>query len=74
MAGNPILQALGQLSVGSDKSAILQQAKALMGGNNPLMDTVRAMVAGKDPQQVFYAECQRRGVNPDDILALLKMM
>lgn len=71
MAGNPILEALGSKPQ-NNRAALLQQAKALMEGNNPIMAAVRMMTAGRDPQQVFYDECQKRGVNPDDILQMIR--
>lgn len=49
-----------------------QQAIMDAARQNPALNTVMQMVSGKDPQQVFYAECQRRGVNPEDILSQLK--
>lgn len=49
-----------------------QQALAQAAQNNPALSAVMQMVNGKDPQQVFYAECQRRGVNPDNILSQLR--
>lgn len=49
-----------------------QQAFMQAAQNNPALNTVMQMCNGKDPQQVFYAECQRRGVNPEDILSQLR--
>lgn len=49
------------------RQAFMQAAQS-----NPALGAVMQMCNGKDPQQVFYAECQRRGVNPDDILNQLR--
>ncbi len=65
----PVMQAANPLG---NKLELLRRAKELAGGNNPVMAAVRAMTNGRDPQKVFYDECARRGVNPDDILSLLK--
>ena len=35
-----------------------------------VMDVVRA--SGNDPKKAFYALAQQKGINPDDILNLLK--
>ncbi len=32
------------------------------------------MIEGKNPQDVFYDECRRRGVNPNIVLNLAKMV
>lgn len=39
-------------------------------GIRPMMDLVNQH--GGDPQQAFYAEAKKRGVDPDTILSLLK--
>lgn len=49
-----------------------QQAMMQAAQQNPALNTVMQMVNGRNPQQVFYEECQRRGINPDDILNQLK--
>ena len=49
-----------------------QQAFMQAAQQNPALGNIMQMVSGKDPRQVFYAECQRRGVNPDDIINQLR--
>lgn len=44
---------------------------ALLNGNPQLAGIMSAM-SGKDPQKVFYDECKRQNINPDDILNILK--
>ena len=56
----------------NDIRAAVSKAKQLMNGDNPMMAAVRMMTAGKNPEKVFYSECQRMGVNPEDILSLIR--
>lgn len=49
-----------------------QQAIMDAARQNPALNAVMQMVSGKDPRQVFYDECQRRGIDPEDILSQLK--
>lgn len=49
---------------------MVEKAKQMM--NTPMINTVMAMVGNRNPQDVFYAECQKRGINPDEILRLLR--
>ena len=39
---------------------------------NPQFADVLNMCNSKDPREVFYAMCQQRGINPNDILNQLK--
>lgn len=49
-----------------------QQAIEEVSKQNPALSSVMQLVSGKDPQQVFYAECQKSGINPEDVLSLLR--
>jgi hypothetical protein len=49
-----------------------QQAFQQMMGQNPQMNAVMQMCQGKDPKEVFYAECKKRGVDPESILSQLR--
>lgn len=49
-----------------------QQALMMAAQQNPQLNAVMRMCQGKDPQQVFYEECQKNGVNPEDILKELR--
>lgn len=49
-----------------------QQALMMAAQQNPQLNAVMQMCNGKDPQQVFYEECQKNGVNPEDILKELR--
>ena len=56
----------------------IQQIKGLMqmaNGNpmtlaqqNPMIGQVMQMCKGQNPQQIFYAMCQQKGINPEMIL------
>lgn len=39
---------------------------------NPAIGTVMQMCNGKNPKDVFYEQCQKMGVNPDDIINQLR--
>lgn len=49
-----------------------QQALVQAAQQNPQLNAVMQMCQGKNPKDVFYAECQKRGVNPEDILSQLR--
>lgn len=40
--------------------------------SNPQLKEVMDMCKGKDPKDVFFAECQKRGIDPDQILNQLR--
>ena len=60
----------------------IQQIKSLMrmaNGNpmalaqqNPMFAQVMNMCKGQNPQQMFYAMCQQKGINPNVILNELR--
>lgn len=58
---------LGLLKAAKNPAA----AMSMLSGN-PMMKQVMEMCNGKDPQQVFLAECKKRGVNPQEILDLFR--
>lgn len=49
-----------------------QQALMMAAQQNPKLNAVLQLVGGKNPEQVFYEECQKNGVNPEDILKELR--
>ena len=49
-----------------------QQALMMAAQQNPQLNSVMQMVGGRDPRQVFYEECQKGGINPEDILKELR--
>lgn len=49
-----------------------QQALMMAAQQNHQLNSVMQMVGGKNPEQVFYEECQKNGINPEDILKELR--
>lgn len=48
----------------------IQQAKQMV--NTPQINMFKSLLGNQDPKQLFYAKCKEMGVNPDDILNLIK--
>lgn len=83
---NPLMQGIG-MGGGINQQAI-QQVKRMMNmflaaGNpqqmlmqaaqqNPAIGTVMQMCNGKNPKDVFYEQCKKMGINPDDIINQLR--
>ena len=49
-----------------------QQALMMAAQQNPQLNSVMQFVGGRDPQQVFYEQCKKMGLNPEDILKELR--
>ena len=64
-----IKQMMSMVMNAGNPQAILSQ----MMQSNPQMGQVMQMVnqAGGDPKKAFYAACQQRGVDPQEILRML---
>ena len=43
-----------------------------LAGKNPLLGNVMRMIGGRDPKQVFFEECQRQGIDPNEIINMLR--
>lgn len=43
-----------------------------LASKNPLLGSVMRMVGGRDPKQVFFEECQRQGIDPNEIINMLR--
>lgn len=83
---NPLMQGIGMTN-GVNPQAI-QQVKRMMNmfraasnpqqmlmqsaQHNPAIGTVIQMCNGKNPKDVFYEQCQKMGVNPDEIINQLR--
>ena len=83
---NPLMHGMGM--TGGVNPQAIQQVKRMMNmfraaGNphqmlmqvaqqNPAIGTVMQMCSGNNPKDVFYEQCQKMGVNPDDIINQLK--
>ncbi len=49
-----------------------QQALMMAAQQNPQLNVVMQMCQGRNPQEVFYEECKKSGVNPDEVMNLLR--
>lgn len=49
-----------------------QQALMRAAQQNPQLNSIMQLVNGRNPQEVFYEECKKRGANPDEIINALK--
>ena len=45
---------------------------ALAQMQDPRLKEVMDMVRGKNPEEVFYSKCKEMGVNPNEILGMLR--
>lgn len=84
---NPLMGMMGVVPAGINMQAI-QQAKQAMNmlkavnnpqqalmqvaQQNPQLNSIMQMIGGRNPQEVFYEECKKKGVNPEDILSQLR--
>lgn len=78
-AANPNMDAIRQAAQSAKRMMGMlqavkdpQQALMMAAQQNPQLNAVLQMCQGKDPQQVFYEECKKSGVNPDEVMNLLK--
>ena len=67
---NPIKQMMNMVKMSQNPQAMIQQ----MMMQNPKMQEVMQIVKqhGGDPMKAFYAEAEKRGMDPDEILGMLK--
>lgn len=45
-----------------------QQALSAIAQKNPQLNSIMQMCAGKNPRDVFVAECQKRGIDPEQAI------
>ena len=66
----PIKQMLGMVRSASDPNAMLN----MMAQSNPQLRQVLNLVqqAGGSPEKAFLTACEQRGVNPQEIIDMLK--
>lgn len=80
---NPILSKLAQgmpQNLGRIKQmmSMMQGAKnpqammSQLASQNPQIKTILDMVQGRDPKQVFINACKQKGVDPENIISMLK--
>lgn len=43
-----------------------------LASKNPMLGNVMRMIGGRDPKQVFFEECQRQGIDPNEIINMLR--
>lgn len=83
---NPLMHGMGMTNGVNPKA--IQQVKRMMSmfraasnpqqmlmqaaQQNPAIGTVMQMCNGKNPKDVFYEQCQKMGVNPDEIINQLR--
>lgn len=49
-------------------NSLLQQRPTHQPQNNPQMQMIMQLCKGRNPKDVFFEECQKRGVDPQRIL------
>ncbi len=49
-----------------------QQALMQVAQQNPELNAVMQMIGGRNPQEVYMEECQKRGIDPNIIINALK--
>lgn len=59
---------MGMLSaVKNPQQALLQAAQ-----QNPQLNAIMQLIGNRNPQEVFYEECQKHGINPNEVMNMLK--
>lgn len=53
-------------------SDTVQQARQMMASNAPMVGWIKTMCGARNPKEVFYETCRQQGVNPEDILQLIR--
>lgn len=48
-----------------------QQLMAMLAQKNPQVNSIMQMCEGKNPRDVFMAECKNRGIDPKEIMDTL---
>lgn len=57
-----------QVKMAQNPKFAIQQAMQ----NNPQLAQVMQMCQGKNPKDVFYSMCQENGIDPEQIIGMLK--
>lgn len=75
---NPLYSAMNTPKINPQLKQLYNLMKS---GGNPMQilgqtpkgrEIIQMLQNGMNPQQLFYQECQKQGINPDDILNQLK--
>ena len=56
----------------SRASDAVQQARQMMTSNAPMVGWIKAMCGTRNPKEVFYETCRQQGINPEDILQMIR--
>lgn len=66
----PIKQAMAMVKTASNPQAAMEQ----MLSNNPNYQQINKLIQdnGGDAQKAFYSMAEQMGINPDDVLSMLK--
>lgn len=67
-AVNAVKGMISNLRSVQNPDAVIQ----MLAGKNPLLGNVMRMLNGRNPQQVFFEECRRQGIDPNEIINMLK--
>lgn len=67
-AMNGLPQIMGMLKNSGNPAAMIQN----MAQSDPAIKKAMDMCQGKNPQQVFMEQCQAGGVNPQQILGMIR--
>lgn len=63
-----LMKMVGVVRNSGNPGAVLQN----MAQNNPAIKQAMDLCQGKNPRDVFMQECQNRGVNPQQIMSMIK--
>ena len=59
---------ISMLNMAKDPQKALMQAAS----QNPMLGSVMQMCQGRNPKDVFYTQCNQMGVNPDEVINMLR--
>lgn len=67
-AAESVKRMMGMLQAVKDP----QQALMAAAQQNPQLNAVMQMCNGRNPQEVFYEECKKKGIDPEQVMSLLR--
>lgn len=65
---SPLKNAMDMMRNAANPQAVLQQVAQ----KDPQIAQIMQLVQGRNPQEVFYAMCQQRGIDPESVLNQLR--
>lgn len=63
--GTPIADIIKMLNGSPNPAALMN----MFAQQNPQVAQIMNMCKGKNPKEVFFAECKNRGIDPNEIIA-----